>query len=186
MLVVNRGKNEMTNALKPNDIRDFLNRFASAIMRDQGYVDELPLEQFHPQYDDSMWREWRLGHLAYLNMLHTTVNEIPSAKLKELTRIALAEDPAVVRKIALELFGECVSGSCPREDVATAELFFDRLIHELNDRNKAIRTGRDAKALMSLWIATADPLRIGRDAECGYGDPCPIGQRDDQSANLID
>jgi hypothetical protein len=176
----------MTKILTPDDIRDFLNRFASAIMRDQVYVDELPLEKFHPQYDDHMWREWRLGHLAFFNMLHMTVNEIPPAKLKELTRIALAEDPAVVRKIALELLAECVSGSCPREDVATAALFFDRLIHELNHRSKAIRNGRDAEALMSLWLATSDPLRIGRDAECGYGDPRPIGQRDGQSANLID
>jgi hypothetical protein len=176
----------MTKTLAPDDIRDFLNRFASAIMRDQIYVDELPTERFHPQYDGNMWREWRLDHLAYLNTLCMTLSGIPRATLKELTRIALAEDPAVVRQIAIELFAECVSGSCPREDVATASLFFDRLIHELHYRSKAIRTDRDARALMFLWLAPADPLRIGRDPECGYGDPRPIGQSDAQPGSPID
>ena len=38
----------MTKTLAPDDIRDFLNRFASAIMRDQIYVDELPRRDFTP------------------------------------------------------------------------------------------------------------------------------------------
>jgi hypothetical protein len=89
--------------------------------------------------------------------------------LKELTRIAVTKKPAKVRRIAIELLAECASGSCPREDVATAGLFLGRLIEELSDGSKPIPTDRDAKTAMFLWLAATDPLRISRDPECGYG-----------------
>jgi hypothetical protein len=114
----------VTKALAPDDIRDFLNRFASAIMRDQVHVDGLPPEKFHPQYNGDMWLAWRLDHLAYLNTLLMTLDTITPNLLKELTRIAVTKKPATVRRIAIELLAECVSGSCPREDVATARLFW--------------------------------------------------------------
>ena len=160
----------MTKALAPDDIRDLLNRFASAIMLDQVHVDGLPPEKFHPQYNGDMWLAWRLDHLAYLNTLLMTVDTITPNLLKELTRIAVTKKPATVRRIAIELLAECASGTCPREDVATARLFFGRLIHELSDSSNAIPTDRDAKTSMFLWLAATDPLRIGRDPECGYGD----------------
>lgn len=159
----------MTKALAQDDIRDFLNRFASAIMRDQVHVDALPPEKFDRQYNGDMWLAWRLDHLAYLNTLLMTLDTITPNLLKELTRIAITKKPATVRRIAIELLAECV-GSCPREDVATARLFFGRLIHELSDSSKAIPTDRDAKSSMFLWLAATDPLRISRDPECGYGD----------------
>ena len=160
----------MTKALAPDDVRHFLKRFASAIMRDQVHVDALPLEKFHPQYNGEMWLTWRLDHLAYLNTLLMTLDTITPKLLKELTRIAVTKKPATVRRIAIELLAECASGSCPREDVATARLFFSRLVHGLSDRSKAIPpTDRDAKTSMFLWLAATDPLCISRDPECGYG-----------------
>jgi hypothetical protein len=162
----------MTKTLAPDDIRDLLNRFASAIMRDQVYVDALPRKVFHLQYDDDMWRGWRLATLAYLNTLLTTVNTIPRTTLKKLTRIAVTKDPAVVGQIAIELFADCASGSAPREDVETAALFFDRLIHELGGSSTTIPSnGKNARALMLRWLAFTDPLRISRDPECGYDNP---------------
>ena len=161
----------MTEALAPDDILDLLNRFASAIMLDHVHVDALPPEKFHPQYNGDMWLAWRLNHLAYLNTLIETLDTITPNLLKELTRIAVTKKPATVGRIATELLAECVSGSCPREDVATARLFFGRLIHELSDSSKAIpTTDRDPKTSMLLWLAATDPLRISRDPECGYGD----------------
>jgi hypothetical protein len=160
----------VTKALALDDIRDFLNRFASAIMRDQVHVEGLPPEKFDPQYNGDMWLAWRLDHLAYLNTLLMTVDTITPNLLKDLTRIAVTKKPATVRRIAIELLAECASGSCPREDVATARLFFGRLIHELSDRSKAIPTDRDAKTSMFLWLPATDPLRVSRDPECGYGD----------------
>jgi hypothetical protein len=164
----------VTKALAPEDIRDFLNRFASAIMRDQVHVDALSPEKFHPQYNGDMWRTWRLDHLAYLNALLMTLDTITPNLLKELTRIAVTKKPTTVRRIAIELLAECASGSCPREDVGTAGLFFGRLIEELSDGSKAIPTGRDAKTCMLLWVAATDPLRISRDPECGHGDPAGL------------
>jgi hypothetical protein len=161
----------VTKTLAQDDIRDFLNRFASAIMRDQVHVDALPPEEFDPQYNGDMWLAWRLDHLAYLNTLLMTLDTITPNLLKKLTRIAVTKKPATVRRIVIELLAECASGSCcPREDVATARLFFGRLIHELSDSSKAIPTDRDAKTSMFLWLAATDPLRISRDPECGYGD----------------
>ncbi|MFB9268114.1 hypothetical protein ACFFWD_34160 [Bradyrhizobium erythrophlei] len=160
----------MTKALAPDDIRDFLNRFASAIMRDQVHVDALSPEKFHPQYNGDMWLAWRLDHLAYINTLLMTLDTITPNLLKELTQIAVTKKPATVRRIAIELLAKRASGSCPREDVATARLFFGRLIHELSDSSKAIPTDRDAKTSMFLWLAATDPLRISRDPKCGYGD----------------
>ena len=164
----------MTKVLAPDDIRDFLNRFASAIMLDQVRVGALPPEKFHPQYNGDMWLAWRLDHLAYLNTLLMTLDTITPNLLQELTRIAVTKKPATVRRIAIDLLAECASGSCPREDVATARLFFGRLIHELSDSSKAIPTDRDAKTSMFLWLAATDPLRISRDPECGYGDPAGL------------
>ncbi len=160
----------MTKALALDDIRNFLNRFASAIMRDQVHVDALSPDKFDPQYNGEMWLAWRLDHLAYLNTLLMTLDTVTPDLLKELTRIAVTKKPVTVRRIAIELLAECASGSCPREDVATARLFFSRLIHELTDGSNTIPTGRDAKASMFLWLAATDPLRISRDPECGYGD----------------
>lgn len=164
----------MTKALAPDDIRDFLNCFASAIMRDQIHVDALPPEKFHPQYNGNMWLAWRLDHLAYLNTLLMTLDTITPKLLKELTWIAVTKKPATVRRIAIELLAECASGNCPGEGVATAGLFFGRLIEELGDRSKAIPTDRDAKTSMLLWLAATDPLRISHDPECGYGDAAGV------------
>jgi hypothetical protein len=165
------GETSVTNALVPNDVRDFLDRYASAIMRDQIYVDELPPQRFHPQYDEGMWRSWRLDHLAYLNELRGTVNAMPAKMLRKLTWIAISKEPCAVGQATVELFAECASRSCPREDVATAALFFGRLIEELGDARNLVETRRDdARASMLLWAAPTDPLRIGRDRECGYGD----------------
>ena len=148
----------MTNTLVPNDVRDFLDRCVSAIMR-------------YPHYDHGMWRSWRLDHLAYLNELRGTVNAMPEKLLRKLTRIAITKEPAAVGQVMLELFAECTSRSCPREDVATAALFFGRLIEELGDARNLVEIRRDdAKASMLLWVAPTDPLRTGRDQECGYGD----------------
>ena len=49
---------------------------------DQIRADALPPEKFHRCYSDSMWRNWRRGHVDYINRLLPTVNTIPSALLQ--------------------------------------------------------------------------------------------------------
>lgn len=157
-----------TKILTHKDIRDVCKSWTSVIMRDQIFADGLSGEILHPQYDDHMWRTYRLDHLAFLNELSATVNTIPSAMLKRLTEIATGESPFAINQIAIEVLAECASGCAPREDVSTAALFFGRLIHEYDFRAEAASNERDAKASMFLWLAAIDPLRIGRDPECGY------------------
>jgi hypothetical protein len=157
----------MTKTLTPEDIRTLLTGFAAAIELDQLRVDTLAPEKFHPEYDDNLWRAWRRDHLAHIDKLIATVDAIPQAMLQELTRVAITYEPAIVEQIAVELFAERASGSCP-EELETATLFFSWLIKGLNDSSDAKSTDRDAKASMLQWLAVTDPLRIGKDPECGY------------------
>jgi hypothetical protein len=164
----------MTKTLMLEDIRDLLSGFAAAIELDQLRVDALAPEKFHPVYNDNMWRAWRRGHLSHINKLLTTLNTIPPAMLEELTRVAIAYEPEVVGQIAVELFAEATSGSCPQEALETAALFFGWLIKQLSDRSEDNPIDRDARALMLQWLPVTDPLRIGMDPECGYGQPAGL------------
>jgi hypothetical protein len=152
-------------------IRDLLIGFAAAIELDQIRVDALPPEKFHRWYSDSMWRNWRRGHVEYINRLLPTVNTIPSAPLQELAWLAITHDPAVVGEAAVNLFSEAVSGSCPAEELETAALFFGGLIKDVSDRPARKLLNCDARALMMQWLAVTDPQWIAKDPECGYGHP---------------
>ena len=83
----------MAKTLTPEDIRDLLTGFTAAIELDQIRVDALPPEKFHRWYSDSMWRNWRRGHVDYINRLLPTVNTMPSALLQELAWLAITHDP---------------------------------------------------------------------------------------------
>jgi hypothetical protein len=159
----------MIETLTPEDIRDLLTGFAAAIELDQIRVDALPPEKFHRWYSDSMWRNWRRGHVDYINRLLPSVNTIPSALLQELAWLAITHDPAVVREAAVNLFSEAVSGSRPAEELETAALFFGRLIKDVSDRPARKPLNGDARTSMKQWLAVADPLWIAKDPECGYG-----------------
>ena len=98
--------------LTHQDIRNLLERFSAAIMLDQRRVDANPAADFRPMYDDEMWRDWRAGHVNYIDRLLSTLDEIPSTMMAELTRVAIAYDPKLVGRIALDLFADAVSGSC--------------------------------------------------------------------------
>jgi hypothetical protein len=125
-------------------IRDLLIGFAAAIELDQVRIDALPPEKFHPGCDDRMWRRWRRKHLEYIDRLLTTTNEILSTRLKELSQVAVAYEPAVVGQIALELFADAASGGRQEEELETAGLFFGWLIRDVCGRPRAKSTESDA------------------------------------------
>src|SRR5215470_15144419 len=127
----------MTTALVVEDIRDFLAGFAAAIELDQLRVDALDPENFHPGYDDNMWRSSRRDHLAYIRKLLTTLNTIPSAMLSDLTWTAMSCEPAVVGQVVVELFAEAASGSNAQGELETAALFFGSLIKGVSGRSEA-------------------------------------------------
>ncbi|PSO15030.1 hypothetical protein [Bradyrhizobium sp. MOS003] len=157
----------MTKVLTHEHIRKLLRNFSAAIQLDQRSVDALPPAQFHPQYNDEMWRAWRIDHVSYIKRLLSTVEAIPSALLVELTTMATTYDTMVVRREALELFADAVSGSCP-EELTTAENFLGWLIKGVRRRRSRRRRSASAKSAMAKWLARNDPLRIAEDPECQY------------------
>jgi hypothetical protein len=164
----------MTETLRHTDIRDLLRGFGAAIELDQIRVDAMPATKFQPPYNDSMWRDWRGGHISYINKLLSTVETIPSAILGELTLIAIASDPEVIGRIALDLFADAVSGSCPEEELGTAARFFGWLSRQVGERSERSARHSDARTSMLQWLPVTDPLRIAQDPECGYGPPAGL------------
>jgi hypothetical protein len=161
----------MTETLTHADIRDLLRGFGAAIELDQLRVDAMPAAKFQPPYNDSMWRGWRGGHISYTNKLLSTVDAIPSAMLRELTGIAVTYEPELIRHIALELFAEVVTGSCPQEELGTAERFFGWLIKQVGAQSEGRPRHQGARTSILQWLPVTDPLRIAQDPECGYGQP---------------
>ncbi len=155
----------MTEMLTRADIRKLLGSFSVAIKRDQRLVDALPAKAFHPQYNDKMWRDWRAGHVSYIEHLLSSVNSIPSAMMIELTKVATTFDPKVVENVVLESFAEVVGGHC---DGGNAASFFGLVAREVRRRNSGRRRLANARGAMAKWLAVDDPLLIAKDPECQY------------------
>ena len=161
----------MTQILSRDDIREFLIGFAAAIELDQLRADALLPEQCHPYYSDGMWRRWRRSHLDYIHQVLPTVDAIPQRLLERLTRIAIHYEPAVVKEVALDIFADAASNSCPMEELETATLFFDWLIKGVFSGLEGKQIHDEARSMMMQWLPVTDPLRISQDPECGYGVP---------------
>jgi len=156
----------------PEDIRDFLLGFAAAIELDQVRVDAMPREKFHPLYSDAMWRMWRNNHLEYINrILLPTLNGVPAALLKELTRVAMTYEPAAVGRILIHTFSDAASGCCAEEVFETTSLFLGCFFEEIGIDPPEKSINSDARARMMQWLPVTDPLNISKDPECGYGQP---------------
>jgi|EndMetStandDraft_8_1072994.scaffolds.fasta_scaffold303261_2 hypothetical protein len=158
----------MHTIISKDDIRDLLAAFAAAIELDQIRVDALPHMAFHERYSDNMWRIWRRCHLEYASLLLSTVDAIRPATLEKLAWLASNYEPKVVRERAIDLFGAAASEDLVREEVATAELFFDLLVKDVSSRSEGMLSGQDARTLMMKWVSVTDPLQIAEDPECGY------------------
>jgi hypothetical protein len=161
----------MIKSLTREEIRDLLIGFAEAIKLDQIYVDALPPEKFHPEYNDDSWRDWRRVHVAYIDQFLRTVDAMPSTLLQQLTRIAIAYEPAVVGQGMLNLFAELAIFD-PTDETAT--MFFGLLIDRLSRGSEVSATDADPRARMLRWLPITDPLRIAEDPECGYGAPAGL------------
>jgi hypothetical protein len=170
--VIWKGQTAMTETLTHADIRNLLKGFSAAIELDQLRVDAMPAAKFHVHYDDGMWRRWRSSHISYINKLLSSVDRIPPAMLRELTWIAMTYEPKVIGHVALDLFSQAAGDDDPGEELATAEGFFGWLIKQAGDdsQHNSPRS-QCARSSILQWLAVADPLRIARDSECGYGQP---------------
>jgi hypothetical protein len=159
----------VTDMLQHADLRSVLSRFIVAIERDQLRIDAIPRTRLHPEYDDTMWRDWRNGHRIYLNRLVSTVADMPPSLLETLSAIARSYNAEPVRAVILEIFSEVISGSCDPDEIATASRFFGHLIEQVKKRAKATARGQRANVSLARWFPVSDPLRIAADPEVNYG-----------------
>jgi hypothetical protein len=164
-------RTEVSKTLTHADIRDFLFGYAAAIELDQIRVDALPIENFHPLYNDGMWRRYRSDHLIFIDQLLKTVNEIPLVTMHGLTRLTTTYEAAVVQQVVLELFSEVATGDTVEEEIDRAAVFFGWLIKDVSRCASGRSIIGEPKELMMQWVAVADPLRIAEDPECAYGRP---------------
>ncbi|RXH40943.1 hypothetical protein XH94_10850 [Bradyrhizobium zhanjiangense] len=150
------------------DIQRLLTNLSAAIELDQRRVDEMPKDDFHPMYDDGLWRAWRTDHVRFIDALMPSVASIRAPTLRALNQIAVNYDPHVVRHAVLESFAGAVGGGYPVEEVDTAERFLRVIIGEVrvNPPGRLRRGG--AKEAAKKWVSAEDPLRISEDPECQY------------------
>jgi hypothetical protein len=153
------------------DVRDLLIGLSAAIELDQIRVDALRANGFHPAYNDSMWRRCRRDHLNFIDRLLPTVTMISKALLRELSRIAVAYDPAGVHEVMVDLLSEAANGTCALEEVESAEKFFGWLVKNASLGVPGEPLAGNARSLMMQWVRVTDPLHIADDPECGYGRP---------------
>src|SRR4051794_31502427 len=86
-----------TKALTHKDIKEFLAKFAEAILVDQERVNKLPRKKFHAFYEHGMWKNNREDHVSAIVDLSMTVDRMPKRLLKQLTELAIAHKPEAIK-----------------------------------------------------------------------------------------
>jgi hypothetical protein len=169
--VIQGGKAEVrksTKVLTHKDIKEFLAKFAEAILVDQDRVKKLPRKTFHPLYDDAMWRRNREDHVGAIVELSMTVDEIPKRLLKRLTELAIAYKPEVVKQPLLNIISDLATGVSSPWLYETASLFFNELIKDVSRQDPGISRKRNPMEIISKWFDYDDPIAIAKDPECEY------------------
>jgi hypothetical protein len=169
--VIQGGKAEAmksTKALTHKDIKEFLARFAEAILVDQERVNKLPHEKFHPFYDDGMWQRNREDHIGAIVGLSMTVDKMPKRLLKKLTELALAYKPEVVKQPLLDIISDLATGVSSPWLYETASLFFSELIENVSQQNPGISPSGNPMEMILTWFDYDDPIQIAKDSECEY------------------
>jgi hypothetical protein len=126
-----------TKALTHKDIKEFLAKFAEAILVDQERVNKLPRKNFHPLYDNGMWKRNREDHVGAIVKLSMTVDEMPKRLLKKLTELAVAYKTEVVKQSLLDIISDLATGVASPWLYETASLFFNELIKVVSRQDPA-------------------------------------------------
>ncbi|MBR0939234.1 hypothetical protein [Bradyrhizobium jicamae] len=168
--VIQGGKAEVvkTKALTHKDIKAFLAKFAEAILVDQKRVNKLPRTQFHPDYDNCMWKRNREDHVSAIVDLSMTVDEMPKRLLKKLTELAIGYKPEVVKQPLLGIISDLATGAASPWLYETAPLFFNELIKDVSRQDPGISSKGSPLEMMLRWFDYDDPIQIAKDPECEY------------------
>ena len=157
-----------TKALTHKDIKEFLAKFAEAILVDQERVNKLPHKNFHPLYDDGMWQRNREDHVGAIVELSMTVDEMPKRLLKKLTELAVAYKPEVVKQSLLDIISDLATGVASPSLYETASLFFNELIKIVSRQDPGIPSKGNPMEMILRWFDYDDPIKIAKDSECEY------------------
>jgi hypothetical protein len=154
-----------TKALTRKDIKEFLAKFAEAILVDQRRVNKLPRKKFRPFDADGFWQRNREDHVRAIVDLSVTVDEMPKHLLKKLTDLAVGYKPEVVKQSLSNFIGQQAAfpSFCER-----ATLFFSDLIEDVSQRGAGITRIGSPMEMMLRWFDYDDPIKIAED--CGYVD----------------
>ncbi|MBR0795648.1 hypothetical protein JQ615_09635 [Bradyrhizobium jicamae] len=169
--VIQGGKAEVvkpTKALTHKDIKAFLAKFAEAILVDQERVNKLPRKQFHPDYDNGMWKRNREAHVDAIVDLSMTVDRMPKRLLKRLTELATAYRPEVVKQPLLNIISDLATRVRSPWLYETASLFFNELIKDVSRQDPCISSKGSPLEMMLRWFDYDDPIQIAQDPECEY------------------
>ena len=169
--VIQGGKTELvktTKALTHKDIKEFLAKFAEAILVDQERINKLPHKKFHPLYDDGMWQRNRGDHVGAIVDLSITVDKMPKSLLKKLTEVAVAYRPEAVKQSLLNIISDLATGAASPWLYETASLFFSELIEEVSRQDPGISPKGNPMEMILKWFDYDDPIAIAKDSECEY------------------
>jgi hypothetical protein len=159
-----------TKALAHEDIKEFLAKFAEAILVDQMRVNKLPHKKSHEFYDDGMWQRNRDDHVSALMELFVTVDEMPESLLERLTEFAVTYGAKTVNQTLLDQISDLATGAASPWLYETASLFFSELISDVSKRSPGLPLKGGPVEMMSNWFDYDDPIAISRDPECEYQD----------------
>jgi hypothetical protein len=170
--LVEGGRADASKALKVlthKDIKELLAKFAEAILVDQERVNKLPRKRLHSLYDHGMWTRNREDHVSAIVDLSMTVDQLPKRLLKEVTELAIAYKPELVRSTFLNQFSDLATQVASPWLYETASLFFREMIKDVSRRGSpvAFPTG-NATERMLKWFQYDDPIEIAKDPECEY------------------
>lgn len=157
--------------LTHEDIKEFLAKFAEAILVDQKRVDKLPCEKFRPLYDDGFWRAERESYVGAIVELSMTVDKMPKSLLKRLTKLAVTYRPETVKLALINItagLGIPVELATPASSpwlYETASLFFSELIEDVRRRGPGISPRGNPVKMILQWFDYDDPVAIAKDGE---------------------
>jgi hypothetical protein len=169
--IIQGGKAEViqsTKVLTHRDIKEFLAKFAEAIFVDQKRVNKLPRKRLHPLYDNGMWKRNRDDHVAAIVELTMTVDKMPKRLLKQLSELAIAYRPEVVKQPLLEIISDRATGVASPWLYETASMFFDELIKAVSRQKPGMPPKGSPMEMILRWFDYDDPIQIAKDSECEY------------------
>jgi hypothetical protein len=159
---------KLVNELTHRDIKEFLAKFAEAILVDQKRVNKFPHENFHHFYDHGMWQRNRGDHVGALIELFVTVDEMPESLLKKLTELAATYRPKAINQTLLNQISDLATGAASPWLYKTASLFFSELISDVSRQDPGISPKGNPVEMILKWFDYDDPIAIARDSECEY------------------